>query len=157
MKHSDFIKGIDLSPYDSYSEVWVISGFDYDECIDYFSNEYINQIQGQLTCLKHIKHISKRIEKIKRLLATHRTDVDDLSKDEGNGDGVVFYTPGEVDIFVMVLRKSLDKFKPLECQTIFHECLHVSQLFLPKFLDRDTEMEAEAYFIKRLFIEIINA
>lgn len=157
MKHRDFIKGIDLSPYDSNSEVWVISGYDYDECVDYFSNEYIDQIRGQLTGLKHIKYVSKRIEKIKKLLTKYRTDVDDLSKDEGNGSGVVFHTPGEVDIFIIVLSKSLDKFKPLDCQTVFHECLHVSQLFLPTFLDRDIEMEAEAYFIKRMFIEIINA
>ena len=157
MKHSDFIKGIGLAPYDTGAEVWVISGFTYDECIDYFSNEYVDQIRGQLLGLSHIKHVSKRIEKIKNLLSLNRKEVDDLAKDEGGSSGVIFHNPGEIDVFVMVLQKSLDKTNPMECQTIFHECLHISQLFLPTFLNRDIEMEAEAYFIKSIFSQIINA
>jgi hypothetical protein len=46
----------------------------------------------------------------------------------------------------VILKYGFSPSNPRNMQTLAHEMLHVCQEFLPDFLNRNDEMEAEAYF-----------
>ena len=62
----------------------------------------------------------------------------------------------ENPLMLMVLPKSFDSSNYEHMITLAHECLHVCQAMLPKYLNRDVEEEAEAYFHSYIMISIVE-
>jgi hypothetical protein len=63
---------------------------------------------------------------------------------------------GSSPLLLMILPKSFDHTNYEHMITLAHECLHVCQAFLPKYLNRDEEQEAEAYFHSYLMRQIVE-
>lgn len=58
--------------------------------------------------------------------------------------------------FLMVFQKGCDLNDLTDVVTLAHECLHICQMLLPDFLNRDEEQECEAYFHSYLMDTIIG-
>ena len=87
---------------------------------------------------------------VKEFLLDNQDELDGF--DQGGtakGNAVYSYSKAKSCGFMMrmiVLRYGFKASSPENMRTLAHECLHVCQEFLPQFLNRDEEVEAEAYF-----------
>lgn len=59
------------------------------------------------------------------------------------------------DLFYIILDEF--KFEDYDYLALAHECLHICQFFLPNILDRNKEIEAEAYFHSHLMKKCLEA
>ncbi len=148
---------ISLIPYNKDAHLFVGFGLTDKEVVDKFS------ASGDLyyrppTTLAQIKTRVSSKERVKKLLLEWPMDErtggvvnfeDELYEENG---WVIMRFPDEV-YFEEMTKPEILKF----CITLSHEVLHVCQLFLPKFLDRDSELEAETYFHDYLMGAIIEA
>ncbi len=62
---------------------------------------------------------------------------------------------GEVKHFHYIIIKKFD-FSPANYITLAHEIVHLCQFYLPDFLDRDREVEAEAYFHSHMMRQCLD-
>ena len=140
------IDTISLEPYSSELLV-IVSGYSCDEVLDWYKNAVGVPTSNKLS---DIKKFCKEKEEFLNFISDNRGDIDGLDKDGGGlGQGVYIYRqpPGRsYKLRMLILKYGFSPYKPHNMRTLAHEMLHVCQEFLPQFLDRDEEMEAEAYF-----------
>jgi hypothetical protein len=141
------IHPIILEPYSS-EQLIVICGYNCEEVINWFKNEDWKPADNNLKSIR--KHCQIREEWLS-FFKDHKEDIDGLDKDgEGIGKGMYIYRELKNNkgckVRAMVLKYGWSPYDPENMKTLAHEMLHVCQEFLPQFLNRDEEMEAEAYF-----------
>lgn len=160
MKHADFIKWIDLEPYALHEELLVVSGFNTDSVLEeverHFSSEFF-----KMDSMKQIKQILELREEYKTLVEGSRGFIEESLRDDG---GYGFFitsvdsirNPHDISRYMIVLKHDLDRDKYKDMVTVSHEVLHLCQAFLPRFLNRDVEHEAETYFHAMITLKIVE-
>ena len=155
MKHADFIRWITLEPYAPNEEVLVISGYTAEEVKEairkhfttHFKLDSIHKIRDTMKAMNVYLDFCKELE----------TWINNCKNNTGPNDGFFAnHKTDNIESYVIVLRKELDRDKYRDVITISHEVLHLCQAFLPRFLNRDVEHEAEAYFHKRITEQILE-
>lgn len=68
----------------------------------------------------------------------------------GNQSGLAIKTNINDNIYFFIILRNVFNFSDEDYIILAHECLHVSQFFMPIVLERDREIEAEAYFHSHL-------
>lgn len=56
-------------------------------------------------------------------------------------------------LYYFIILRDEFKFKDIDYCKLAHECLHICQFILPDFLERDREIEAEAYLHTHLMTQ----
>lgn len=149
---------LELEPYSS-ERLIVISGHSYEEVRDWFINiqskpKFINLEETR----KHFEWYDEHLETLEKIK-------DDINKlDKGSNTTVqgsyMYYDlksyPGN-KIRILILKYGFDVTKHNNLITLAHEVLHLCQEFLPQFLNRDIEHEAEAYFHSYIMNKICTA
>lgn len=135
-----------LGPY-SKERLLVVSGFNYQDVLVWFNDSYgVPPTQN----LHGIKKFYQEKNEWLEFLKNNQDELDGFDKDgTAKGNAVYCYTKAKSKNFMMrliILRYGFKATDPENMRTLAHECLHVCQEFLPQFLNRDEEMEAEAYF-----------
>lgn len=135
-----------LEPY-SRERLLVVSGFNYQDVLAWFDDNY------GVAPTKNLLGIKKFYQEKKEWLDFLLDNKDELDGfDQGGdakGNAIYSYAKAKSCGFMMrmiILRYGFKPTSPDNMRTLAHECLHVCQEFLPQFLNRDEEMEAEAYF-----------
>jgi len=145
--HTIVLDTIELLPYD-HDRVIIVSGFNADEVIAWFKENFNDP---KTTDLKKIK---KHFEWFNEMIGEINDLREDLTGyDKGGtpvGNGMYAWNklksnPG-TSFRMIILKYGFSPSNPENMRTLAHEVLHLCQEFLPTFLDRDKEMEAEAYF-----------
>lgn len=135
-----------LEPYSS-ERILLVSGYNCDDVIAWYHNAYGKPESNKLS---DIKEFYKVKETYIKFIEDNREDLDGLDKDgSGTGQGVYTYrksTEKNCKLRMVILKYGFSPSNPENMRTLAHEMLHVCQEFLPQFLNRDEEMEAEAYF-----------
>jgi hypothetical protein len=125
----------------------IVSGFNCDEVKKWLLIEYG---KTESKNLKDIKSFYSTKEEWAKFLEDNREDLDGLDKDGGlTSHGVFIYREMKdknCKMRMMILKYGFSPSNPENMRTLAHETLHLCQEFLPQFLNRDEEMEAEAYF-----------
>lgn len=140
------IDSISLEPY-SAERLIVVCGYNYDEVVEWYHDAFGKPTSNKLS---EIKDFYKVKEEYMRFFEHNRDELDGLDKDGGGiGEGVYIYRKipdANCKIRMVILKYGFSPSNPRNMQTLAHEMLHVCQEFLPDFLNRNDEMEAEAYF-----------
>jgi hypothetical protein len=151
------IDSIPLEPY-SYDRLIVVSGHNADEVIAWFKENY-----GSIDT-RDLKKIKKHHEWVREMVA----EINDLRKDleeldqYGVSSSNGMYTWQDLKSYpnskfrMIILKYGFDPTNPHNMGTLAHETLHLCQEFLPIFLDRNKEMEAEAYFHSHIMEKIYS-
>lgn len=146
------IYNIALVPYDQHYILTVCVGLTMEEILDHF------KIDGSIytnppATLKSIKRRSKTFEMMKDEFEYFKVRSHLEKILNGKTGGSVFYSDAldkDKTMFMFLpdfdwegcTKEQLAKFMI----TISHEVTHVAQFYLPKFLERNDEPEAECYF-----------
>jgi hypothetical protein len=140
------IDAIPLEPY-STERMILVSGYNCDEVIEWYKDAFGKPESNKLS---DIKSFYKTKNEWIKFFEDNRIDLDGLDKDGGgNGNGVYIYRKSpdkNCKLRMVILKYGFSPTNPENMRTLAHEMLHVCQEFLSQFLDRDEEMEAEAYF-----------
>lgn len=151
-----FIDAISLEPYSS-ERIVVVKGYDYEEVVDWFKDLCATTKKKKLSEIKdHFVWYNSMLDCFKQTKKELDNAMDETSTLQGN------YTSGKLDncngekFRLLILKKDLDFKNPKHVVTVAHEVLHLCQEFLPKYLDRDEEHEAEAYFHSYVMKRIID-
>ena len=141
------ITPIVLEPY-STEMLIVVSGHSSEEVKEWFKECHVG------TKFKNLKDIKKHYEWVNEHLDTFDKLQKDFEKLDqhgvGGSNGIYAYYelksyPG-TKARIVILKYGFDPANWKHMTTLAHEMLHVCQEFLPQFLNRDEEAEAEAYF-----------
>ena len=152
----DFIEALSLEPY-STERVIVVKGFTYDEIVEWFKDLFsttehknLSKIKEHFTWYKDHLYFFEKVKKDIEASLTKETTVAGRydSGDLPNVSGCKFR--------MIILKHDWDPKNPYNIVTLAHEVLHLCQEYLPIFLDRDEEHEAEAYFHTHLMTKIIK-
>ena len=140
------IDSISLEPYSS-ERMILVSGFNCDEVLTWYKDAYRKPESNKLS---DIKEFCKDKAEWVKFIEDNREDLDGLDKDGGGvGNGVYItrkHSSKNCKMRMMILKYGFSPTNPENMRTLAHEVLHLCQEFLPQFLNRDEEMEAEAYF-----------
>lgn len=135
-----------LEPY-STERMIIVSGYNCNEVLAWYHDAYGKPESNKLSDIKEFYKV--KAEWIK-FIEDNREDLDGLDKDGGGiGQGVYIYRKSpekNCKLRMVILKYGFSPSNPENMRTLAHEMLHVCQEFLPQFLNRDEEMEAEAYF-----------
>lgn len=135
-----------LEPY-STERIIIVSGYNCDEVLAWYCDAFGKPESNKLSDIKEFYKV--KAEWIK-FIEDNREDLDGLDKDgNGIGQGVYIYRKSpekNCKLRMLILKYGFSPSNPEHMRTLAHEMLHVCQEFLPQFLDRNEEMEAEAYF-----------
>lgn len=118
-----------------------------------------NEVLVALNCNydQLLQWVTKNADKL--YLATVKDEDNALIIKNGSGLTVcqTFSHPKHYDQtrYIIWLR-SLDMRSNYDISVLFHEITHLSQFFLPKVLDRNKEIEAEAYFVGYVAKQIMD-
>jgi hypothetical protein len=141
------IDTIELQPYD-HDRVIVVSGHNADEVIAWFKEHNSNPGSNNLKEIKqHFAWVNEMVEQIEDC----REDLAGMDKDGGSSTNGMYAWeklksyPGST-FRMIILKYGFKPSNPAHMTTLSHEVLHLCQEFLPTFLDRNLEKEAEAYF-----------
>lgn len=135
-----------LEPY-STERILIVSGYNCDDVLAWY-----NDVMGkpESNKLSEIQLFYKLKAEYVKFIEDNREDLDGLDKDgNGVGQGVYIYRKSlekNCKLRMVILKYGFSPSNPEHMRTLAHEMLHVCQEFLPQFLDRNEEMEAEAYF-----------
>jgi hypothetical protein len=152
----DFIDVVSLEPY-SNERVIVVKGFTYEEVVDWFKDLFSTTDHKNLSKIKehftwyndHLYMFEKVKKDIESSLTKETTVVGRYESSElPNVPGCKFR--------MIILKHDWDPKNPYNIVTLAHEVLHLCQEYLPIFLDRDEEHEAEAYFHTHIMTSIIK-
>jgi len=150
-----FIDAIPLQPYSS-ERLVVVKGYTYDEVVDWFKEIFSTTTEKNLTKIReHYAWYHGQLEYFKKCKPDIEKAMDETSTVQGTYCSYDSSTSDD-DFRLLILRKSLDFKNPNAVITVAHEVLHLCQEFLPKYLDRDEEHEAEAYFHSYVMKRIID-
>ena len=153
---ADFIDTIVLGPY-SNENLIVIKGYSYDEVVEWYKGLFEKTDEKKLSEIKkHFAWYHEHLEFFKEIKSSLDEKIGEASSAQGT-----YYTKNLVSypgskIRAIVLRKDLKPSNPDNVITIAHEVLHLCQEYLPKFLNRDEEHEAEAYFHTHVMTRIVG-
>ena len=140
------IDTIILEPY-STERILLVSGYSCDEVLDWYHNSMGKPESNKLS---EIQKFYRLKDEYVRFIEDNRGDLDGLDKDGGGiGHGIYIYRESlenNCKLRMVILKYGFSPSNPDNMRTLAHEMLHVCQEFLPQFLNRDEEMEAEAYF-----------
>jgi hypothetical protein len=140
------IDAIPLEPY-STERMILVSGYNCDEVLAWYHDAYGKPESNKLS---NIKDFYKDKAEWIQFIKDNREDLDGLDKDGGGIGHGVYITRKHSDknckMRMMILKYGFSPTNPENMRTLAHEVLHLCQEFLPQFLNRDEEMEAEAYF-----------
>jgi hypothetical protein len=150
-----FIDAIPLQPY-SGERLVVVKGYTYDEVVDWFKNIFSTTTEKNLTKIReHYIWYNSQLESFKKCKSDIENGMDETSTVQGTYCSYKA-ADNESDFRLLILKKSLDFKNPNAVITVAHEVLHLCQEFLPTYLDRDEEHEAEAYFHTYIMKRIID-
>ncbi len=146
------IYNIALVPYDQHYILTVCVGLTMEEILDKFRIDgaiYPNppkNLRSLKNRSRHLEVITSQLEfwdmrKYINEIETGKSNGVCLSSDELDEQKTIFMFLPDVD-YADQTKESLAKL----IITVSHETIHVCQFFLPKYLKRDDEPEAEAYF-----------
>jgi hypothetical protein len=140
------ISSIALEPY-STERLVVVCGYNCDVAIEWLESSYEGP---EVKTLLDIKKYNEGKKEWVDFFNDNREDFDGLDKDgDGVGAGVYIYRAvknKDYKLRLLILKYGFSPSNPENMRTLAHEVLHLCQEFLPSFLNRDEEMEAEAYF-----------
>lgn len=140
------IDAILLEPYSS-ERLIVVSGYNYEELLEWYQNAFGKPESNKLSEIKDFYNVKNQYLKF---FKDNQEELDGLDKDGGGiGEGVYIYRKipnTDSKIRMVILKYGFTPSNPHHMRTLAHEMLHVCQELLPQFLNRDEEMEAEAYF-----------
>lgn len=152
--HNCVMDTIELLPYSS-ERMIIVSGFNCDEVKEWLFKEYGKTEAKKLT---DIKSFYAAKNEWLEFLEENRGDLDGLDKDGGLlSHGVFMYKKMKAEnckMRMMILKYGFSPNDPENMRTLAHETLHLCQEFLPNFLNRDEEMEAEAYFHSHIMCSV---
>jgi len=150
-----FIDAIPLQPYSS-ERLVVVKGYTYEEVVEWFKEIFSTTTEKNLTKIReHYAWYNNQLECFKKCKPDFEKAMDETSTAQGTYCSSHSSTSND-DFRVLILRKSLDFKNPDAVITVAHEVLHLCQEFLPRYLDRDEEHEAEAYFHSYIMKRIID-
>ncbi len=145
---TELITSVSLEPY-SKEMLLVFSGVSAEQVLKYFSE---NVTYSGCNTIKDIKQNSLDKAAWLELIKKSSEEID-LLNNEGdlkisNTGLFIFEQHKHKDswMYMICLKKGFDPTNPEDMITLSHEVLHLCQNFLSKFLNRDEEQEAEAYF-----------
>jgi hypothetical protein len=140
------IDTIVLEPYSS-ERILIVSGYNCEEVLEWYNDAYGKPESKKLS---DIKEFYKNKEAYIQFITDNRAELDGLDKDGGGIGQGVYITRDSPEknckLRLMILKYGFSPYNPENMRTLAHEVLHLCQEFLPQFLDRDEEREAEAYF-----------
>lgn len=152
----DFIEALSLEPYSS-ERLIVVKGYTYDEVVEWFKDMFSTTDCKNLTKIKeHFTWYNDHLYFFKKV----KEDIESALTKETNTAGR--YDSGKLpncpgcSFRIIILKHDWDHKNPYNLVTLAHELLHVCQEYLPIFLNRDEEHEAEAYFHTHLMTKIIK-
>ena len=152
----DFIDVISLEPY-STERVIVTKGFTYEEAVDWFKELFSTTDHKNLSKIKeHFTWYNDYLyffEKAKKGIEESLTKETTIAGRYYSGE--LPNVPNS-KFRIIILKHDWDPKNPYNIVTLAHEVLHLCQEYLPKFLDRDEEHEAEAYFHTHIMTSIIK-
>jgi len=135
-----------LEPY-STERMIIVSGYNCNEVLAWYHDAYGVPQSNKLSDIKDFYKV--KAEWI-QFIKDNREDLDGLDKDGGGIGQGVYITRDSSDknckLRLMILKYGFSPYNPENMRTLAHEVLHLCQEFLPQFLDRNEEREAEAYF-----------
>ncbi len=145
------ITHISLEPYSTKSLIFV-SGYSGQELYDYLDASYIMH-ENVTPTLKKIKSFNIEKKELLEFVKKDMSDFDLLNDETAVGRGCFFYDNPK-GLYIIGMRAGFNPYDPENMTSLAHEVLHLCQVFLPQFFERDIEMENEAYFHSRLMREI---
>jgi hypothetical protein len=150
------IDTIVLEPY-STERLIVVCGYNYDEVVEWFKGLFSTTNEKNLNKIRlHYQWYNEHL----KFFSDVKADIDKLNEGKTTVEGS--YISQELKSYpgskmrMVLLRDAWQPSNPGNMITLAHELLHLCQEFLPMFLDRDVEHEAEAYFHTNLMTKIIN-
>lgn len=151
-----FIDAIPLLPY-SGERLVVVKGYTYDEVVDWFKNIFSTTEEKNLTKIReHFTWYKDSLDCFKQSKDQLDKAMDNTCTQQGHyNSGKLANSPNDT-FRLLILKKELDFKNPNNVITVAHEVLHLCQEFLPRFLDRDDEHEAEAYFHSYIMTKIVE-
>ena len=151
-----FIDAIPLLPY-SGERLVVVKGYTYEEVVDWFKDIFSTTDKKNLTQIReHFIWYHSSLDCFRLSRDELDNAMDEKCTLQGHYvSGKLANCPGE-KFRLLILKKELDFKDPHNVATLAHEVLHLCQEFLPRYLDRDEEHEAEAYFHTYIMTKIIE-
>lgn len=147
---------IELEPYSS--EVLIlIKGYNYCEVVEWYKEMFAKTDEKNLAKIKtHYHWYNEHLTFFKDI----EPDITKAYEAKTTVEGAYLSQelksyPG-TKIRVIVLKNTWEITNPHHMATLAHELLHLCQEFLPTFLNRDIEHEAEAYFHTYLMTRIFK-
>ena len=151
---------LSLEPYSSES-VLFCCGYSAQEMHDWVQEQYLGLWVGtdRIPTLTDIKNFARFKTDLLNMILDHKEGIDKLNDEKNESRGCLFYDSEKEDYYIMVLREGFNPHDPENMTSLAHEVLHLCQIFLPKFFDRNLEMENEAYFhshiMRQIFMKFI--
>ena len=145
IKSSDVVR---LSPYWCGGVVLVSCGMSSKEILEYIAESY----------LCHDVSCRKNLVRWRRLIRESRKSIDRVNDLKCTTKGSVMWDSDSCDdpVLLMLISPDFDFSNTEDMITLAHECLHLCQRLLPIYLNRDEEMEGEAYFHSYLMREAVG-
>lgn len=150
------IDTIVLEPY-STERLIVVCGYNYDEVAEWFKGLFSTTTEKNLSKIRlHYQWYNEHL----KFFSDLKADINKLNEGkttvEGSYISVDLKSYPSTKIRMVLLKDGWQPSNSSNMVTLAHELLHLCQEFLPTFLDRDVEHEAEAYFHTNLMNKIIN-
>jgi hypothetical protein len=151
-----FIDAIPLYPY-STERLVVVKGYTYEEVVEWFKDIFSTTAEKNLTKIReHFVWYNDNLNCFRDSRKALDDAMDESSTMQGHySSGKLPNCPGN-NFRLLILKKDLDFKNPYHVVTLAHEVLHLCQEYLPTYLDRDEEHEAEAYFHTHIMTRIIG-
>lgn len=142
---------IQLTPY-STNYLLFVSGYSCDEVLDYVREN----IQLELGSVTKIRKSGLKKREWLDFVEAFRESFDKLKKGSENYTQGSYISDTKLDQHMILMKEGFDIKNPENMISLAHEVLHLCQAFLPTYLDRDEEHEAEAYLHSHIMRTIVN-
>lgn len=144
---------LSLAPYDQKGKLIIFIGASREDIEKHLTSLLQSELYN--TNIRNLSALSETVKYLKSYLDLDET-VAIGSQEAGNFNACVDHVYDDCGFYLMFLpafyQSYLENPQYLTeyTLTVTHEVLHVCQSFLPKFLNRNKELEAEAYFHQML-------
>lgn len=150
MKEIPLLTGVRLLPY-SQKYLFVICGYSSEDLKEYINDN--TQIFGKTDDVYSIKKTLAAKRELLDFIDRNAADIDSYNSLDSESHGIFIYNKAQA-FWLMVLKKGFNPDAREDIFTLSHETTHLCQIFLPQYLNRDEELEAEAYFHNYVMREI---
>jgi hypothetical protein len=148
------LTNISLEPYTA-NDMLFCSGYSAQELHDWIQDVYVGEWYGtdRIPTLGKIKRHAQAKTDLLKMVLDQREGIDNLNDEKHEAGGCLFYD-SDKRIYIMVMRAGFNPYDPENMVSLAHEIIHLCQTFLPKYFDRNNEMENEAYFHSHIMRQI---